>query len=554
MALLKSFLGQYFMIAPTIAATIKPITQGKLIIMSALFFTLFGNIEFFSNVIDTYKLSLDNLAFLLSTSIVLTSIIILLLTVFSSRYTSKLVIIGLFIFSSFASYFMNTYHIIIDDSMLQNVFQTDIFESFDLLSFSMVLYVLILGILPSLIVYRLEIIYMPVRQEIIYKVKTVLAILVIILILFFMFSKSYTSFLREHAQLRWYTNPTYYIYSFGKYVGLNFSSGDMPLKPLGLDAKINGNGEHGEKGELIIMVVGEAARADRFSLNGYDRETNPLLKNEDLVSFSNMYSCGTSTAVSVPCMFSVYGRDDYSYKEALATENVIDVLKHTKQVDILWRDNNSDSKGVATRVAYENFKDSSKNPIYDIEARDEGMLVGLDAYVKKRKGKDIFIVLHQMGNHGPAYYKRYPKSFEKFTPVCMTNQLENCTQEEVSNAYDNAIVYTDYFLAKVITFLKQHSSTHETAMIYMSDHGESLGENGLYLHGLPYFIAPDNQKHVGALMWFGTGMRERMNLDLLDTKEKFAQDNLFHTILGLFEVDTKVYNKEKDILYKATNG
>jgi lipid A ethanolaminephosphotransferase len=158
-----------------------------------------------------------------------------------------------------------------------------------------------------------------------------------------------------------------------------------------------------------------------------------------------------------------------------------------------------------------------------------------------------------MGNHGPAYYKRYPKEFEKFTPVCKSNQLEECSQEEVSNAYDNAILYTDYFLSKVINFLKPYSNNYETAMVYMSDHGESLGENGIYLHGLPYFMAPDEQKHIGSLMWFGERSKEEIDTQKLSTykNEYFSQDNLFHTLLGLFEVKTEVYKKDMDIINNA---
>ena len=302
------------------------------------------------------------------------------------------------------------------------------------------------------------------------------------------------------------------------------------------------------------MVVGEAARANRFSLNGYEKETNPLLKKEEIYNFPNLYSCGTSTAESVPCMFSIFDKADYDYKKGISTENIIDVLKHTKNVNVLWRDNNSDSKGVALRTDFEDYRTSKTNTKCDDECRDVGMLVGLDDYIKKHQGEDILIVLHQMGNHGPAYYKRYPKEFEKFIPVCKTNQLEQCTQEEVSNAYDNAILYTDYFLSEVINFLKPYSKDYETAMLYMSDHGESLGENGLYLHGLPYFMAPDEQKHIASLMWFGKGdIKEDVDLEKLNTyKNKlFSQDNLFHTLLGLFEVETEVYKKEMDILYDA---
>ena len=182
------------------------------------------------------------------------------------------------------------------------------------------------------------------------------------------------------------------------------------------------------------------------------------------------------------------------------------------------------------------------------------MLVGLEDYIEKNRGRDILIVLHQMGNHGPAYYKRYPKEFEKFTPVCKTNQLENCTQEEISNAYDNAILYTDYFLSKAINFLKKYSKTHEAGLLYVSDHGESLGENGIYLHGMPYAIAPKAQTHVASLIWLDDGqMAHEYDINKIkqNKDKKYSHDNLFDTLLGLFEVKTEVYKKELDILNEA---
>ena len=268
-----------------------------------------------------------------------------------------------------------------------------------------------------------------------------------------------------------------------------------------------------------------------------------------------MYSCGTSTAESVPCMFSIFGQMDYDYKKGISTENVLDVLNHTNDIKILWRDNNSDSKGVALRVDFEDYRTSKTNTKCDeVECRDEGMLVGLEDYIKNNQGKDIFIILHQMGNHGPAYYKRYPKEFEKFTPVCKSNQLEECTKEEVSNAYDNAILYTDYFLSKAINFLKKYSKTHEAGLLYLSDHGESLGENGIYLHGMPYAIAPKAQTHVASLIWLDNGqMAHEYDINKIkQNKDKeYSHDNLFDTLLGLFEVKTEVYKKELDILNEA---
>ena len=440
---------------------------------------------------------------------------------------------------------MNSYHIVVDDSMIRNMLQTNLHESMDLLTLKQILYFLILGVAPAFFIYKSKIEYRSLKIELISKAKVIFMALLVIVASIMIFSKFYTSFAREHKPLRYSVNPTYWIYSIGKYINLTFTSGEIVVKPIGLDAKVTKLDD--EPSKLVIMVVGEAARADHFSLNGYDKETNPLLKKENIINFSNIYSCGTSTAESVPCMFSIFDKSDYSYKKGISNENVLDVLNHTKKISILWRDNNSDSKGVALRVPYQNYKTSDNNTICDNdECRDEGMLVGLDKYIEENKGKDILIILHQMGNHGPAYYKRYTKDFEKFKPICKTNQLEQCSKEEISNAYDNAILYTDYFLSKTINFLKKYDNSYETAMIYMSDHGESLGENGIYLHGLPYFMAPIAQTHIGALMWFGKDINTK-NIKQNSSK-KYSHDNLFHTLLGLFKVKTKVYNKSLDIL------
>lgn len=529
-------------------------SQYKLIFLSTLFFTLFYNFSFFTNVVNTYSFQGFNKIYVLSTAILLISFLTLFFTILSSKYTTKPILLITTVISAFTAYFMDTYHVVIDSEMIRNSLQTNLAESSDLFSFKLVLYVFFLAILPSYFIYKIKIEYKPFRKELFSKLKTVVLSIIVILIILFSFNKFYTSFFREHKPLRFHVNPIYWIYSVGNYINKSLNSGPIVLKEIGTDAKVipEKTIEEEEKKELIIMVVGEAARADRFSLNGYEKDTNPLLKQEEIINFPNMYSCGTATAQSVPCMFSIFDKADYDYKKGISTQNVLDVLKHTNNIDILWRDNNSDSKGVALRVDFEDYRTSQTNTkCDDVECRDEGMLLGLDEYIKNHKDKDILIVLHQMGNHGPAYYKRYPKEFEKFTPVCKTNQLEECTQEEVSNAYDNAILYTDYFLSKVINFLKAYSNTHETAMFYMSDHGESLGENGFYLHGMPYMIAPNEQKHIASLLWLGDGeMKEDYNIEKLNTykNKEFSQDNLFHTLLGLFEVETDVYKKDMDIL------
>jgi len=529
---------------------LRSLSQGKLVFLVALFLVVFDNVAFFKNVLQVYPIVDNNIYFVISLGIVLLFFTNILFTIVSSRYTTKPLLIVVVFISAFVNYFMNSYGVVIDKTMLQNVLQTDFHESLDLFSMQLVIYVIFLAAIPAYMIYKIPLEEKNFKQEIVSKLKFILISIVVIVIMILSFSKYYTSFFREHKPLRSYTNPTYWIYSIGEYINLTYNSGPIVVESIGDDATIKKSATNGKK-KLIIMVVGEAARADRFSLNGYKKETNPLLKQENIINFSNMYSCGTSTAVSVPCMFSIFNRDDYDYKKGITTQNVLDVISKSG-IEVLWRDNNSDSKGVALRVPYENYRTSEHNTIcVNGECRDTGMLVGLDKYIEKNKNKDILIVLHQMGNHGPAYFKRYPKEFEKFTPVCKTNQLEKCTKEELSNAYDNAILYTDYFLSQVIHFLKPYENNYETGMVYMSDHGESLGENGLYLHGMPYFMAPDAQKHIASVIWFADDKNyDSEKLRSYDTKH-FSQDFLFHTLLGIFDINTKVYDKNLDILYNA---
>jgi len=527
----------------------KDFNASKLIILVSVFIILFGNIAFFSNVTNVYPLSAKNILFLFSLAVVFSCAIIFLLSLFCYKYTLKPVLILILMISASASYYMDTFNVVINDDMIDNIFQTNIDEASDLITLKFILYLLFLGIVPSIFIYKLKISYKPAINEFISRLKLFSLSFTVIIAVVLIFGNYYASFFREHKSLRFYANPSYYLYSIGKYIGRSIKSENVPLKKIALDVIIPSTDTHRE---LVIFVVGETARADRFSLNGYKKETNPYLKKENVISFKHVSSCGTSTSYSVPCMFSIYDRDSYEKSKANNTENVLDVIKRAGG-NVIWLDNNSDSKGVATRIEYINYRIPENNTICDIECRDEGMLVNLQSYIDNHPKGDIFIVLHQMGNHGPAYYKRYPAKFEKFKPSCKTNQLENCTEEEVNNSYDNAILYTDYFLSKTINLLKDNNDKFESSLIYMSDHGESLGEKGLYLHGLPYFIAPKEQTHIPAIMWFSQSFD--LDIELLKTKvnNEYSHDNLFHTILGLLEIETGVYIKELDIINHKDN-
>jgi len=522
-------------------------SNSKIIVTTALFLVLLGNFSFINNVIVVYPVNLENSIFLLSLFILLVCVNVTLFSLVCFKRTTKPVLIVILLVSSLAAYFMDTYNIVIDDSVIDNIVKTDTNEALDLFSFRQLLYFLLLGVFPSVLIYKAKLVELPIKKAIFSSLILLTSALLVSTVIILSLSNFYASFFREHKPLRLYANPSYYIYSNLKYVNSFFETFSEPLKKIGLDAYIPTSDE---QRELIIFVLGETARADHFSLNGYHKETNPLLKKENVISFDNVWACGTSTAHSVPCMFAFYSRSDFNKSKGKNTENALDILKRAG-VNVIWLDNNSSSKGVADRVPYQSYKSTDSNPICDIECRDEGMLTNLQAFIDGHPTGDIFIVLHQMGNHGPAYYKRYPKQFEKFTPSCQTNQLEQCTPEEISNSYDNALLYTDYFLSQTIELLKRNNSKFESGLFYISDHGESLGENNLYLHGLPYMIAPKEQIHVPMIMWFGDNFdKEEINYEQLKRKthKKLSHDNVFHTILGLMEVKSNLYDETMDII------
>ncbi len=517
-------------------------------IISSLFFSAFYNDLFWKKVAVVYPLGSENIWYFISLFMVLSSVIYIVLNLINFKYILKPALIILFMVTASTSYFMNSYGVVIDSNMINNLFETQVSEVRDLLTWKLFLDLFIYGIIPSLVIYYTKFQYKTFGKQMLSKILGLILALLVIVANLYTFSRFYSSFFREHKPLRYYTNPTYYLYSFGKFISNKYQNHNIIVQKTGLDAKLI----EGKKPKLLILVVGESARADHFSLNGYKRDTNPNLEKENIINFKNMYSCGTETATSVPCMFSILDRSDFSIKKGLEHENLLDVAKRAG-VRIRWIDNNSDSKGVATRIKdvisirtkkIENFCNSA-------ECRDEALLVGLQKYLDKNV-TDTIIVLHQMGNHGPAYYKRYPKKFEKFKPVCKTNQLQECSKESIINAYDNVLLYTDYFLAKTIDLLKNNETKYDTAFLYMSDHGESLGEKGVYLHAMPYFIAPVAQRHIGSLAWFGN------NFDHLDTScikdnanKEYSQDNYFSTVLGLMGIQTKAYDKKKDMFAKC---
>ncbi|WP_022670117.1 phosphoethanolamine transferase [Hippea alviniae] len=520
-------------------------TQTQVIVISTIFMIIAYNWVFFSKSFTAFP----NIFFMLALALLLFITITTALYIIANKYTLKPFLIFLFITASLAAYYMQEYSTIINSKMIENIFETDKREVLDLLNIKMFLMLLFLGILPSIILLKTKVKYRKPKDEIKVRLKLFALNLILIPILYFVFPRTWASFFRTHKRLRMYSNPTFYMYSFGEYIGKRYLTKPIKFRHIALDAHL---AQTEGKPKLFIFVVGEAARYDHFSLNGYKRDTNPNLeKIKDLLDYPDMHSCGTETAVSVPCMFSPYTRKNFSVKKARHTDSLMDVLKRAG-VNVLWRENNSDSKGVAVRIKnYQDFTSAHIKPYCNkFGCYDEVLLYKLQDWINNiHNNRPIFIVLHQMGSHGPAYYKRYPPQFEKFKPVCKTNQLQDCTRQEVINAYDNTILYTDKFLSDVIKFLKKNEKKYRVGMFYVADHGESLGENGIYLHGFPYFIAPDVQKHPASVAWFS----KDFGIDLKCAKKledkPYSQDYVFDTMLGLMDVKTKIYNPKLDMYY-----
>ncbi len=510
-----------------------------LIISVAFFITCTGNYALFSRIVKIYPLT-DNLWFVASLLAFFFISSCLLLLIFAQARWGAWVLAIFLLAAAVAGFYMDNYGVIIDGVMLENIFQTNPHEVAALMSVEFFVRLLILGIIPAYLVLwinrKLKIISSSIRSSA-YLCAVYLIMMVLLII---PFSSDYADFIREHRTVRFYANPSYFTYSLFGFVKQNIISAPrVHLHQVAEDAHQVIPATNQDKKKLYSLVVGETARADRFSLNGYHRLTNPLLAQQQVISFKQVSSCGTSTSVSVPCMFSKFKRKEFDLEKNVQYENVLDVLKRNG-VSVLWRDNNSDSKGVAIRHEYQDFKTPTLNPMCDDECRDIGMLAGLDQYIKKNQHHDMLIVLHQMGNHGPEYYRRYPKSFIQFKPLCHDSRLSRCSQQEIDNAYDNAILYTDYFLSSTIDFLKKYDNSYQTAMLYVSDHGESLGEYDIYLHAAPYMIAPKEQTHVPAILW--VGKQFKFNLDFFKQFENhpITHSDLFCSLLTSYLINTKM--------------
>lgn len=525
-------------------------SRNRLILATSLWLLLFSNWPFWHSVWQGVGgLREGNGLFLLSLPFFVLSWLFLLLSLLAWGRLTKPVLAVALLVSAFASYFMNSYGIVIDHSMLTNLVQTDTAEATELLSWKLLLWVLGFGVLPVLLISQVRLSPASWSRELGRKGLGMLVALACLGGIALSQYQPYASLLRNHHELRLMLVPSNVVAAVHSYTKRQLAT-PVELQVVGADAHRIAPVSANRRPRLTILVVGETARAANFSLNGYPRDTNPELTERHVLNFDQASSCGTATAVSLPCMFLDVGQHGYSDGLAKSRESLVDVLQHSG-VAVLWRDNNSGCKGVCDRVPHEDV-DHLKVPglCRSDECYDGILLDGLQAYLDRQQD-DTVIVLHMKGSHGPAYFKRYPQAFERFTPVCDSNQLDRCDRQSIVNAYDNSLSYTDHVLAQTIDLLQHNGERFDTAMLYMSDHGESLGENGIYLHGLPYAMAPSEQTHIPMIVWLSDSLARSAELDtscLRDERDQaFSHDNLYHSVLGLMNVKTEVYDAKKDL-------
>jgi lipid A ethanolaminephosphotransferase len=462
------------------------------------------------------------------------------------------------------SYFMFTYGVVIDPTMMANTVQTDVREVRDLLSWSM-LVVLVLGVLlPGWWWWLQPEQKLPARRLVGRQVGLAAVATLLLLVVVWASFQDLASTMRNQKSMRYMLNPFNTLYASARMVVGQTAQARMPLQPIGQDAAMLHTAHAGRTAPLIVLVVGETVRAANFGLGGYARDTTPQLRQlqgtGELAYFSNVSSCGTNTQVSVPCMFSHLGREAYA-KNDTPYENLLDVLQRAG-MQVLWLDNQSGCKGVCDRVPNSNTVASTldlKDPALcpGGECFDEVMLRALPERLAQLEkagaagpaSAGTVVVLHQMGNHGPAYYKRAPSGMKVFQPECRSNVLQDCPAQDIVNTYDNAVRYTDHLLSQTVRWLK--SQPRPTAMMYVSDHGESLGEKGLYLHGMPYVMAPQEQTHVPMVMWLSKPLQSQLGWDSAcwqkQVAEPISHDHLFHSVLTLAQVKTRWQKPEMDV-------
>lgn len=468
------------------------------------------------------------------------ALMMLVLTLIAVRRAQKPVLVVVVLIAAGASHYADSLGVMVDREMIQNALTTTVTESRHLITPAFLRHMALFGVLPGALI-----LWVRLRRATVWRGLAGWALVAagsaaMVVGLLFTDLASYSTVLRGNKELMGSVQPLAPMAATLRYARMMTRSARIEVVPTGQDARPGAWLAAAGKPVLMVIVAGETARAANWSLGGYGRETNPELARRDVLYFSRATSCGTATATSLPCMFSPLTRDTYSYEGGLSHENLLDVLVYAG-FNVEWWDNNTGDKGVATRLPVRMMTSADGAEHCRPECTDAVFLEHLDRLAQTITQNTV-VVLHQIGSHGPSYWLRYPPEAEVFSPACKTPELSACSTEEIVNAYDNTIAFTDRVLARMIDTL-QAADRVIPALYYASDHGESLGENGIYLHGAPYFMAPEVQTHVPMLLWLSPRFTAAMGLDRNCLADKLAapvsHDNMFSTVIDLLDVVTR---------------
>lgn len=525
-------------------------TPEALIILVGIWIAVFCNAGFWQIIAANKPLGTPAELLYLGSFLFLTVGLISLVFLLLAFGRATRVVLGLALLTAAsAGYFTANYGVLFDPGMLTNVVQTDPAEASELFSFSQLTFIALFGVLPAIAIWRYPILPRRLPIALLHRSIALLLALGLIVTPLIASQKEIFPVARNNQELRHMIAPLNVISASYVSIRDNLES-KGPFEHVALDASHANAASQQRKPRVHVLIVGETARAANFSLNGYKLDTNPELQHINNIQFLEVQSCGTATAVSLPCMFSLQEHKNFDSGAARNEDNLLDVAKRSGY-DVYWIDNGNSCKGVCARVASQNVHSTSENTICpDDTCYDEILVEELSRRLPSVTTDTIF-VLHQLGSHGPAYFRRYPETFRNFVPVCDSANFGDCTQQEIANAYDNTIAYTDHVIAATISVLQSHGEEIEASLIYVSDHGESLGEHNVYLHGMPYKFAPKEQTTVPMIAWFGNdGLRlgqEMFGCSEATDAGSLSHDNLFHTELGILDISTSDYRSDLDI-------
>lgn len=456
----------------------------------------------------------------------------------------------LILVSAASAYYAQSFGVRLNEEIVQSIFETQRAEAMAMITPGAVGWIALFGVLPAVLVLVMPIRFARWPREFGWRALVVCVAIALMLVPPLLAGRTYVYFERNHRTLYEVFNPYAALSGTFHYLQRDVFRRKATMTPIGTDATLVPSAAMAARKRIVVLVVGETARAENQSLQGYARDTNPEMTHEGASYFTDAWSCGTATTVSVPCMFSNMTRERFDKPVAKAHWNVLDVLQHAG-VDVFWRDNDEGCKDVCLRVPNDDVTNDRVAGLCNTDGCfDEVLLADLPARLARMRSPAL-LVLHIKGSHGPAYFQRYPSAFDVFRPGCDTAEVQTCTYAQTVASYDNTILYTDHILGRVVQALKATPEI-DSVMMYLSDHGESLGENDVYLHGADWDTAPSQQKHIPMLMWLSPGwVRDAgIRMTCLDQRrtQPASQDNLFHTLLGFFDARTSVYVPALDLL------